>query len=115
VHDLKNEAAVVDTELEDGCRVGLAAFEIGPPFDVEANEHGEWGVEAEGFEEPGVDEGRGGGKEGLDSEGGVEGDGVGVVGVVREVVVDDCDFEGWGCRVWSGGGDRISVTVSFDS
>lgn len=54
----------------------------------------------------------------MDCEGGVEGDGVGVVGVVREVVVDDGDFQGcrwWGCRVWSGGGDRISVTVSFDS
>lgn len=57
MHDLENEAAVVDTELEDGGWVGLAAFEIGPPFDVEADEDGEWGVEAEGFEEPGVDDG----------------------------------------------------------
>lgn len=40
----------------------------------------------------------------MDCECGVEGDGVGVVGVVREVVVDDGDVEGrcW-CWCWGGG------------
>jgi len=108
---MENEAAVVGAELESGGWVGLTALGVWTPFDVEADDCGGEGL---GFEEPCVDVGGGTGEEGLDCEGGVDSDGVGVVGVVRVVVVDEGDVEGCWCGVWVGDwhGDGCVVLIN---
>lgn len=101
--EMEDKAAVVCAELESGGWVILAALGVWTPFDVEADDCGGEGLS---FEEPGVDVRRGPGEEGLDGEGGVDGDGVGVVGVVGEVVVDEGDVEGCWCVVLVNEGNR---------
>ena len=109
--ELEDKTAVVCAELESGGWVGLAALGVRTPFDVEADDCGGEGL---GFEEPRFDVGGGRGEEGLDGEGGVDCDGVGVVGVVREVVVDEGNVERCWCGVWVGDwhGDGCVVLVN---
>lgn len=89
--ELEYKTAVVGVELKSGGWVGLAALGVWTPFDVKADDCGGEGLS---FEEPRFDVDGGTGEEGLDCEGGVDGDGVGVVGVVGEVVVEEGDVEG---------------------
>lgn len=58
MEDLEDEAAVGDAELDHGDGVVGVGGDVGAPLDVEAGGDLAAGVEAEGFGDPPVDEGR---------------------------------------------------------
>lgn len=92
VEELEDEAVEAHGELEDGDGVVAVSGEVGPPLDVQADQEG---LGAAG-REPGGGHGRGAGEEGADAEV-IERDVIEVVGVVRELVVDDADRHRGGC------------------